>query len=102
MKGLKEGWQSLPRVHIAARTTSASGPAREDQCDAISLQDALENPAARRVIVRGEDGMALAIRAQDVHDAYLAPLQEGGWQLFFARDATRRRRLKHPALFLSE
>ena len=39
--------------------------------------------------------------AQEVQDAFLVPI-EGGWQLIFARDATRQRRIKHPESFEAE
>ena len=93
MKGLKDGWENLPRVRIVTRTTGSTGGPREDVFDAIALWDALSVPAQRRVIVRARDGVVLAFSARDVQDAYLAPL-EGGWQLLFAHDATRQRRVK--------
>ena len=41
MQGLIADWEALPREHIAWRTTSASGVAREDAADAIRLSHAL-------------------------------------------------------------
>lgn len=99
MKGLKEGFESLPRTRVTVRTTSASGPAREDVMDAIPLCSALEQPVRTRVIVRAEDGAALALSPQDAACACLAPLSEGIWQLIFPKDSTRRRFLKHPVAF---
>lgn len=52
-----------------------------------------------RVIVRAEDGAALALSPQDAACACLAPLSEGIWQLIFPKDSTRRRFLKHPVAF---
>ena len=101
MKGLREGFESLPRVQICTRTTGASGAPREDRFDAIALADALDPPARSRVPVRARDGAALAFRAQEAQDAFLVPI-EGGWQLIFARDATRQRRIKHPESFEAE
>ena len=94
MTGLKDGWEALPRVRIITRTTGSMGGPREDVFDAIALRDALAAPAARRVIARARDGVALAFSARDVQDAYLAPMEGGGWQLLFAHDATRQRRIK--------
>ena len=93
MKGLMDGWEALPRVRIVTRTTGSTGGPREDVFDAIALSDALAAPAQRRVIVRARDGAALAFSARDAQDAYLVPA-EGGWQLVFAHDATRQRRVK--------
>ena len=93
MKGLRPGFEALPRVRIHTRTTSSSGAQREDRFDAIALADALDHPARSRVTVRARDGAALAFSARDAQDAYLAPA-EGGWQLVFAHDATRQRRIR--------
>ena len=99
MKGLRQDFESLPRTRVITRTTSASGPTREDAFDAIPLNIALERPACTRVTVHAQDGAALVLSAQDAESACLAPLIEGGWQLVFPRDSTRRRFLKHPAAF---
>ena len=88
-------------MQICTRTTGASGAPREDRFDAIALADALDHPARSRVTVRARDGAALAFRAQEAQDAFLVPI-EGGWQLIFARDATRQRRIKHPESFEAE
>ena len=96
--GLRDGWETLPRVRIVTRTTGSTGGLREDTFDAIALWDALSVPAQRRVIVRARDGVVLAFSACDARDAYLAPLEEG-WQLLFAHDATRQRRVKQPESF---
>ena len=101
MKGLKAGWETLPRVRIATRTTGSTGGPREDVFEAIALPDALDAPVQRRIVVRARDGAALAFRAQEAQDAFLVPI-EGGWQLIFARDATRQRRIKHPESFEAE
>ena len=93
MTGLRDGWEALPRVRIATRTTGSMGGLREDVFEAIALADALAAPAQSRVIVRARDGATLAFSARDAQDAYLAPA-EGGWQLVFAHDATRQRRVK--------
>ena len=93
MKGLRDGWETLPRVRIVTRTTGSTGGLREDTFDAIALADALSVTAQRRVIVRARDGVALAFSARDTQDAYLVPLEDG-WQLLFAHDATRQRRVK--------
>lgn len=93
MKGLKAGWETLPRVRIATRTTGSTGGPREDVFEAIALPDALDEPVQRRIVVRARDGAALAFSARDAQDAYLAPA-EGGWQLVFAHDATRQRRIR--------
>lgn len=93
MKGLRDGWENLPRVRIVTRTTGSTGGLREDTFDAIALADALSVTAQRRVIVRARDGVALAFSARDAQDAYLAPAGDG-WQLLFAHDATRQRRVK--------
>ena len=93
MKGLRPGFEALPRVRVCTRTTGASGTQREDRFDAIALADALDHPARSRVTVRARDGAALAFSARDAQDAYLAPA-EGGWQLVFAHDATRQRRIR--------
>ena len=98
MKGLREGWEALPRVRIVTRTTSSTGAPREDTFDAIALADALDSPVQRRIVVHARDGAALAFSARDARDAYLAPA-EGGWQLFFAHDATRQRRIKQAERF---
>ena len=94
MKGLRDGWENLPRVRIVTRTTGSTGGLREDTFDAIALADALSVTAQRRVIVRARDGVALAFSARDAQDAYLVPAAGGGWQLVFAHDATRQRRVK--------
>ena len=99
MTGLKDGWALLPSVRITTRTTGSTGAPREDVFDAIALSDALAAPAKSRIIVRARDGLALAFSARDAQDAYLAPLDGGGWQLIFARDATRQRRVKQPECF---
>lgn len=93
MKGLKPGWEALPRVRIATRTTGSTSGPREDAFEAIALPDALAAPAQNRIIVRARDGAALAFSARDAQDAYLTPA-DGGWQLVFAHDATRQRRIK--------
>ena len=93
MKGLRDGWENLPRVRIVTRTTGSTGGLREDTFDAIALADALSVTAQRRVIVRARDGVALAFSARDAQDAYLVPLEDG-WQLLYAHDATRQRRVK--------
>ena len=93
MKGLRDGWENLPRVRIVTRTTGSTGGLREDTFDAIALADALSVTAQRRVIVRARDGVALAFSARDAQDACLVPLEDG-WQLLFAHDATRQRRVK--------
>lgn len=93
MRGLKEGWETLPRVRIETHTTSSTDAPRTDIFDAIPLADALAAPVQSRVIVRAQDGLALAFSVRDAQDAYLAPFG-GGWQLVFARDVTRRRRIK--------
>lgn len=93
MTGLKDGWEALPRVRIITRTTGSTGGPREDVFEAIALADALAAPAKNRVIVRARDGLALAFSARDAQDAYLVPT-EGGWQLVFAHDATRQRRIR--------
>lgn len=101
MTGLREGWQRLPRVRVLAATTSASGPAREDACDAIPLEQALAAPARALVRVRSADGLSLVLPAADARDAYLAPFEDG-WLLILPRDKTRRRWLKHPISFTVE
>ena len=60
MKGLRQDFESLPRTRVITRTTSASGPAREDAFDAIPLSSALERPACTRVTVHAQDGAALS------------------------------------------
>lgn len=99
MKGLRQGFEALPRTRVITRTTSASGPAREDVFDAIPLCRALERPVCARVTVRAQDGAALVLSAQDAESACLAPLPQGGWQLILPQDPTRRRFIKHPAAF---
>lgn len=94
MKGLREGWEALPRVRIVTRTTGSTGGPRGDAFDAIALSGALAAPAQSRIIVRARDGVALAFSARDLQDAYLVPADGGGWQLVFAHDATRQRRVK--------
>ena len=99
MKGLRDGWETLPRVRIVTRTTSSTGAPREDVFDAIALADALDAPAQHRIVVHARDGAALAFSARDARDAYLAPAEGGDWQLFFAHDATRQRRIKQAERF---
>lgn len=99
MKGLRDGWEALPRVRIVTRTTSSMGAPREDTFDAVALADALDAPVQLRIVVRARDGAALAFSARDAQDAYLAPEGDGGWQLFFAHDATRQRRVKQVERF---
>lgn len=99
MTGLRDGWQNLPRRRIAAATTSASGPAREDAYDAIPLLCALARTPACRVTVRGEDGATLALCVQDARRAFLTDTPEG-WLLVLPADATRRRWVKRPVCFL--
>ena len=99
MTGLKDGWALLPRVRIETHTTSSTGAPRTDVFKAIPLCDALAAPAKERIVVRARDGLSQAFRAGDARDAYLAPLEQGGWQLVFAHDATRQRWIKQPEGF---
>ena len=92
--GLIPGWALLPAVRITLRTTSASGPARTCEADAIPLTDALARPVSGRLIVRSEDGLSLALSPRDLPGAYLLAQGES-CQLVFPGDSTRRRFLKH-------
>ena len=89
MTGLQPGWEALPRTSAVTRTTSASGQAREETLSGVPLAQAFISPPQERVRIHCADGAAL-----------LAPLSEGGWQVIFPQDATRRRRMKHPVAFI--
>ena len=101
MIGLTDGWASLPRVSLREETTSASGARREEQFDAIPLLAALTDPVKTRVAVYAEDGLMLALSAEDAARAMLIE-KEDGWQLIVSGDRTRRRRVKHPVRFEAE
>ena len=98
MMGLIDGWEALPRVTLRETTTSASGERREERFDAIALLPALVSPVKARVVVRAEDGLMLALSAEDAARAMLAETGQG-WQLILAGDPTRRRRVKNPVQF---
>lgn len=98
MTGLMDGWASLPRVTLREETTSASGARRFEQFEAIPLLSALAAPVKTRVIVYADDGLMLALSAQDAARAMLADAG-GGWQLILSGDRTRRRRVKRPVRF---
>lgn len=102
MTGLKHNWEALPRASATTRTISASGEARTETLSGVPLTDALATPPQARLRVRCADGAALLCSAADAAQALLAPLPEGGWQLIFPQDATRRRRMKHPVAFIPD
>ena len=100
MTGLQPGWEALPRTSAVTRTTSASGQAREETLSGVPLAQAFISPPQERVRIHCADGAALPVSAADAMQALLAPLPEGGWQVIFPQDATRRRRMKHPVAFI--
>lgn len=100
MTGLRPDWESLPRVSAVTRTTSASGAAREESLSGVPLALALTARPQVHVRIQCSDGAALLVSAADAGQALLVPLQEGGWQVVFPGDATRRRRMKHPMAFI--
>ena len=90
----------MPRTNAVTRTTSASGQAREETLSGVPLAQAFISPPQERVCIQCADGAALLVSAADAMQALLAPLPEGGWQVIFPQDATRRRRMKHPVAFI--
>lgn len=100
MKGLKPGWEGLPRVSIRFCATSASGPERDEVICAIPLLSALCAWPQHHLIVACEDGLTLMLPAADAAGAYLAPLSGGGWQLVLPMDTTRRRWVKNVISFV--
>lgn len=99
MKGLKPGWEDLPRVSIRFHATSSSGPERDEVICAIPLLSALCIWPRHHLSVACEDGLTLMLPAADAAEAYLAPLADGGWQLVLPMDTTRRRWAKNARSF---
>lgn len=103
MTGLRPDWEALPYHSVRTRTTSSSGEPREETLSGIPLAQALAAAPRTRVRIQCADGAALLVSAADAGQALLVPLSQGGWQIVFPQDATRRRRMKHPvALTLDE
>lgn len=94
MKGLREGFESLPRVRIHTRTTSSSGAPREEELPAIALADALAASPASRLILRSRDGFSLALPREELGSAWLVQTGEAQWMLVLSGDSTRKRRIK--------
>ena len=98
MIGLIDGWASLPRVTLLEETISASGERRSEQFDAIPLPEALDGAITTRIVVHADDGLMLALSAEDAARAMLVE-GDNGWQLILSGDRTRRRRVKKPVRF---
>lgn len=100
MTGLQPGWEALPRTSAVTRTTSASGQAREETLSGVPLAQAFISPPQERVRIHCADGAGAAGFRCRRHAGAAGALSEGGWQVIFPQDATRRRRMKHPVAFI--
>lgn len=101
MKGLKPGFEALPRTAVTLSTTSSSGPAKRETLQGIALSAALEHLPTVMLRITAQDGSMLALSPEDTQNAYLVEIEDG-WQIVLPHDKTRKRFIKYPTGFSTE